>query len=118
MAQTKKKRKTKHRGNQAGSIESRGRTSRPTSRAQARQQAMQRSQNRKVDRATAEPTWRSATIRAAIAAGVFFVLLIFMKQPPIGAVFISLVMLGLYIPMGFYTDQYLYRRRQKKDSAS
>lgn len=116
MAQTKKKRRTKHRGDQAGRVESRGRTSRPTSRAQARQQAMQRSQNRRVDRASAEPTWRSAFVRAGIAAGVFFVLLLLMKQAPLGAIFVSIVMFGLYVPMGFYTDQYLYRRRLRKDA--
>lgn len=116
MAQTKKKRKTKHRGTQAGNIESRGRTGRPTSRAQARQQAMQRSNNRRVDRANSVPTWRGATTRAAIAAGVFFLLLLLLKQPPLGAVFISIVMFGLYVPMGYYTDTFLYNRRQRKEA--
>jgi Flp pilus assembly protein TadB len=118
VAQTKKKRRTKHRGNQAGSIETRGRTSRPTSRAQARQQAMQRSQRNKVDRASKEPSWRGAFTRAGIAAGVFFVLLILMKQKPVGAIAVSIVMFGLYVPMGFYTDRYLYQRRQRKEAAA
>lgn len=116
MAQTKKKRKTKHRGTQAGTVESRGRTSRPASRAQARQQAAQRSQNRRLDRAMSPPTWRSATIRAGFAAVVFFVLLLVMRQPPLGAVFISIVMFGLYVPMGYYTDNFLYTRRMRKIS--
>jgi hypothetical protein len=116
VAQTKKKRRTKHRGTQAGNIESRGRTSRPTSRAQARQQAAARSQRNKVDRANREPSWNSAMVRAGIAAGVFLLLLIVMKQKPVGAVFISLVMFGLYVPMGYYTDRYLYQRRQRKDA--
>lgn len=116
MAQTKKKRQTKHRGTQAGTIESRGRTSRPTSRAQARQQSLKRSQDRRLARAMQPPTWRSATIRAGFAAAVFFVLLLFMRQPPVGAVFISLVMLALYIPMGYYTDLYLFNRRRRKEA--
>jgi Flp pilus assembly protein TadB len=116
VAQTKKKRRTKHRGTQAGTIESRGRTSRPTSRAQARQQAAQRSQKNRVDRASREPSWRGATTRAGIAAAVFFVLLLIMKQAPLGAVFVSIVMFGLYVPMGFYTDRFLYQRRQRKDA--
>lgn len=116
MAQTKKKRQTKHRGTQAGTIESRGRTSRPTSRAQARQQAAQRSRSGKVDRASREPSWRGACIRAGIAAGVFFAILIVMQQPPVGAVFISLLMFGLYVPMGYYTDRFLYDRRQRKEA--
>lgn len=114
MAQTKKKRRTKHRGTQAGTIESRGRTSRPTSRAQARQQAQQRSQRTKVDRASREPTWRGAFIRAGIAAGVFFVVLLFMQQAPVGAIFVAILMFGLYVPMGYYTDRFLYERRMKK----
>lgn len=55
-------------------------------------------------------------VRAGIAAGVFLLLLIVMKQKPVGAVFISLVMFGLYVPMGYYTDRYLYQRRQRKDA--
>jgi UDP-N-acetylmuramyl pentapeptide phosphotransferase/UDP-N-acetylglucosamine-1-phosphate transferase len=116
VAQTKKKRRTKHRGTQAGNIEARGRTGRPTSRAQARQQAQQRSQRNKVDRANREPSWRGAFIRAGIAAGVFLVLLIVMKQKPAGAVFVAIVMFGLYVPMGYYTDRYLFERRQRKDA--
>jgi Flp pilus assembly protein TadB len=114
VAQTRKKRQTKHRGTQAGTIESRGRTSRPKSRAQARQQAMQRSSSRRVDRASRGPDWRGATIRAGIAAAVFFALLLLLKQPPLGAVVISLVMFGLYVPMGYYTDRFLYNRRRQK----
>ncbi|MBJ7458637.1 MAG: hypothetical protein JHD02_05560 [Thermoleophilaceae bacterium] len=116
MAQTKKKRQTKHRGTQAGTIESRGRTSRPTSRAQARQQAAQRSQRSRVERATREPTWRGAFIRAGVAAAVFLVVLLFMQQAPLGAIFVAIVMFGLYVPMGYYTDRFLYERRQRKDA--
>jgi UDP-N-acetylmuramyl pentapeptide phosphotransferase/UDP-N-acetylglucosamine-1-phosphate transferase len=116
VAQTKKKRRTKHRGNQAGSIETRGRTGRPTSRAQARQQAQQRSQRGKVDRARAVPTWRGALTRAGIAAGVFFAVLLVMKQPPVSAVFVAILMFGLYVPMGYYTDRFLYERRKRKEA--
>lgn len=116
MAQTKKKRRTKHRGTQAGTIETRGRTSRPTSRAQARQQAAQRSRGNKVERASREPTWRGAMIRAGIAAAVFFAIMLVMQQAPIGAIFVSIVMFSLYVPMGYYTDKYLYERRQRKEA--
>ena len=77
---------------------------------------MQRSQGKKVDRANREPSWRGAMTRAGIAAGVFFVLLIVMKQKPVGAVAVSIVMFGLYVPMGYYTDRFLYQRRQRKDA--
>jgi hypothetical protein len=114
VAQTKKKRQTKHRGDQAGRIESRGRTSRPASRAQARQQAMQRSNNRRVDRASQPPTWQGATTRAGIAAVVFFAMLLVLKQPITGAIAIAVLMFAVYIPMGFYLDRYLYDRRMRK----
>jgi UDP-N-acetylmuramyl pentapeptide phosphotransferase/UDP-N-acetylglucosamine-1-phosphate transferase len=116
MAQTKKKRRTKHRGTQAGTIESRGRTGRPTSRAQARQQALQQRQNKRVDRATAEPTWRGASIRAGIAAAVFFLFLMIMNQPTASSIFIGIAMFGLYVPIGYYTDRFLYQRRMRKDA--
>lgn len=114
MAQTKKKRQTKHRGDQAGRIESRGRTSRPASRAQARQQAMQRSNNRRVDRASQPPTWQGAMTRAGIAAVVFFAMLLVLKQPVTGAIAIAVLMFAIYIPMGYYLDRYLYDRRMRK----
>ena len=120
MAQTKKKRQTKHRGNAAGKIEARGRTGRkPTddeSKAKARQDAAARRQQR-LDQ---PPTWRGAVNRAAIATLFFFVLLVllFREQPFAGKIFIALFMLLVYIPMGYYTDLFIYRRRQaKKQSA-
>lgn len=118
MAQTKKKRRTKHRGTQAGTVESRGRTGRPTSRAQARQQAAQRRQNSRVDRASQPPTWKSAIYRAGFAAAVFLLVLILFQQPPVSAVFVAIVMFGLYIPMGYYTDRFIYNRRMRKEAAA
>lgn len=111
MAQKKGKRQTKHRGTQAGTVESRGRTSRPRSRAQARDQALKRRQNQRVARANVEPNWRSAATRAGVAAGLFLVVLLVMKQPPASSVFIAALMFVLYIPMGFYMDSFLYKRR-------
>lgn len=116
MAQAKRKRRTKHRGTQAGTIESRGRTSRPRTRAQARQQTLQRRQNHRVERAVRPPSWRGATIRAGFAAGVFLVILLVFRQQPVSAVLISVVMFGVYIPMGYYMDSFLYNLRQKRDA--
>lgn len=116
MAQTKKKRKTKHRGNQAGVVESRGRTGRPRSAAQARQQSLQRKQNQRLARAVQPPTWRGATIRAGFAAAIFLIVLIVMKQPIASSIFIGAVMFGVYIPMGFYMDKFLYDRRLKREA--
>lgn len=116
MAKTKRKRQTKHRGTQAGTIETRGRTSRPRTRAQARGQALQRRQTQRVARANVAPSWRNASIRAGVAAGIFMLILLVMKQPPVSSVFIGLMMFGLYIPMGYYMDNFLYKRRSAAEA--
>jgi hypothetical protein len=76
MAQTKRKRRSKHRGTAAGTIESRGRTGR-------------------------KPVFLVA------------VLLLF-KQQPLQAISLACFMVLIYLPMGYYTDLFLYRRRQRK----
>jgi len=119
MAKTKRKRQTKHRGTQAGTIESRGRTSRPTTRAQARQQITQDRQRKRVDRASQPPSWRSSSIRAGFAAVFLFVLMLLLfKQPVASVVMLCIVALALYIPLGFYFDSFLYNRRLKAMQAA
>jgi hypothetical protein len=111
MAQTKKKRRSKHRGTPAGTIESRGRTGRKLSedeRKPARAKA-------KSDRFDRPPNWRSAATRAALAAGLFFIAVAFLFRQPIAqALSISSLMFALYIPLGFYTDRFLYNRRKRQ----
>jgi hypothetical protein len=108
MAQTRKRRRRKHRGTQAGSVERRAR-GRPRSRAEARDRA----KSQYAQRRDQPPTWRSAINRGLVAAGIFFGLIVLLfKQPLGGAVLISLFMLAFYIPMGYYIDRFMYRRRQ------
>jgi len=115
VAQTKKKRSRKHRGTQAGTVDRAGRTGRP----QTKQDAKAISRQRRLDRMNREPTWRSSLNRAAIAAAVFGVLVVVAFGRPIGAgVTLALFMLLLYIPMGYYTDLLIYRRRQRKQAAA
>lgn len=112
MAQTKKKRQTKHRGNAAGQIEARGRTGRrPT--ASERKPTGRELRMQRLDR---PPTWRSAASRAAVAAGLFFVLLLlFFRDQGLGPkIGIAAFMLLVYVPMGYYTDLFIYRRRQAR----
>lgn len=71
-----------------------------------------------MERANQPPTWRSASIRAGVAAAVFLAVLILFQQPPVSAVFVAFVMFGLYIPMGYYTDRFLYQRRLRKETQS
>jgi drug/metabolite transporter (DMT)-like permease len=118
MAQTKKKRRSKHRGNAAGVIESRGRTGRPPSAAERKQTDKELAAQRRRDRMMRAPTWKSATIRAGLAALVFGVLLVFAFQTPIAqAISLTAMVFLFYIPLGFYTDQFIYKRRVKSEAA-
>ena len=57
MAQTKRKRRTKHRGNAAGTIETRGRTGRPASPDEKKKQARMTARDKRLN---TPPTWKSA----------------------------------------------------------
>jgi Flp pilus assembly protein TadB len=116
MAQTKKKRRRKHRGTQAGTIERPGRTGRPSgsrgpaTKADSRATAAQRRQER-FDR---EPTWRSSLNRSAFAAAILAIFVsVVQKNVPAGIV-LGLLALLLYLPMSYYMDRALWRRRQAK----
>ena len=118
MAQTKKKRRSKHRGNAAGVIESRGRTGRPATAAERKLTDKELAAQRRRDRMMREPTWKSAATRAALAAVVFGVLLVFAFQTEIPqAISLTAMVFLFYIPLGYYTDQFIYRRRVKQETA-
>ena len=112
MAQTKRKRSRKHRGTQAGTIEARGRTGRPTStQADARKVARQR----RTDKLDRPPTWRGALNRAAISAAIFAVAVVLLfKRSVLSAAVLGVAMVLLYLPMSYYTDRFLYNRRQRR----
>jgi Flp pilus assembly protein TadB len=114
MAQTKRKRRTKHRGTAAGTIEARGRTGRPPS-AQERKQQQRMSAREK--RLNTPPTWKSSLMRASFAAVIMFIFLLVTakgKSRVEAAVVFALAALVLYVPAGYYLELYLYRRRQRK----
>ena len=114
MAQTKKKRRSKHRGTPAGTIESRGRTGR-----KLKEDERGKPKASRANRFDRPPSWRSAMTRAGIAAGIFLVAVVgLFRQPILGAVSISLFMFLLYIPLGFYTDQFLHNRRKRQQAGA
>ncbi|HEV3071518.1 MAG TPA: hypothetical protein VGY76_08870 [Solirubrobacteraceae bacterium] len=122
MAQTKRKRQTKHRGNAAGVVESRGRTGRkptaaeksPEGRAKAKAKGAQVKGNR-YDR---PPTWSGAFYRAMAAAVLMLLVSLFLIKKPGQAIAIFPAVLLLYVPISYYTDQWLYRRRQRNKARS
>ena len=114
MAQTKKKRRRKHRGTQAGTIERAGRTGRPSgSRPATKQDARAAARDRRQHKFDQEPTWRSSLNRAAFAAVILAIFVsVVQKNVPAG-IFLGLIAMILYVPMSYYTDRALWRRRQR-----
>src|SRR2546423_3049946 len=113
MAQTKKKRRRKHRGTQAGTIETPGRTGRPVS-ADRRLAPKQDARARRQHRFDKEPTWRGAVNRAAFAAVILAIFIGVTQKNIAQGVVLGVVAMLLYVPMSYYTDRLLWRRRQRQ----
>src|ERR1700746_3746570 len=114
MAQTKRKRRTKHRGAAAGTIQARGRTGRPPSADDKKKQTRMEARERRLN---SPPTWKSSATRAALAAVLMFIFLALVgpKQHRIeSALFFAVFALLLYIPGGYYIELFMYRRRMAK----
>ena len=115
MAQTKRKRRSKHRGNAAGTIEARGRTGRkPT----ADEQRKSESRSTREERRFIEPTWGSAAIRAGLASVMLFVLfqvgLAGEKQSIATSLALAVAAFLIYVPMGYKVDRIFWERRMRK----
>lgn len=114
MAQTKKKRRSKHRGTAAGTIDRAGRTGKP----QTRQDAKQVARQRRAEKLDKPPEWKSTVNRAGIAAIVFAVLVVALFQRPIvSGLLLGVVMFAIYVPLGYATDSAIYRFRNRRKLA-
>lgn len=117
MAQTRRKRRTKHRGTPAGTIEARGRTGRPLSPEERKRQDRAAARERRLN---SPPTWKSSITRASIAAVLVFVFLLLTakgaNKVPLAIAF-SVFALVIYVPAGYYLELALYRRRQRRKAA-
>ncbi|MBW8059761.1 MAG: hypothetical protein FVQ78_05390 [Solirubrobacterales bacterium] len=112
MAQTKRKRRRKHRGTQGGRIDTKRRAARPRNREEARARA--RAGRKGSPRGDRPPTWRSAVIRGVVAAAIFIVLLVLLFGRSAGpALGLGAFMLVFYIPAGYYIDTMMWRRRER-----
>ena len=112
MAQTKRKRRTKHRGNAAGSIESRGRTGRKPTPAE------QKTAARQAARRSKPPSWNSAALKAMAMAFLLFILTqlgIFGSDTNFTqGVFLAVMALVIYTPLAYMTDKWVYNRMQRQ----
>jgi hypothetical protein len=112
MAQTRKKRRRKHRGTQGGRVDPNRRTGRPRSREEAKARA--RAGRKAAPRVDAPPTWSSAITRGLVAAVIFTALLMLIFKRPPGAAFgLGAFMLVFYVPAGYYLETVLWRRRER-----
>ena len=109
MAQTRKRRRRKHRGTQGGRIDNK-RRSRPRTRAEAQQRARSK---RSTPRKDLPPTWRSAIIRGSLISALLVVTLLVFDRPVAASILFGVFMLAVYIPMGYYIDQFMWRRRER-----
>jgi Flp pilus assembly protein TadB len=115
MAQTKRKRRSKHRGTAAGTVSARGRTGRPLSADEKKKQTKEQARTRRLN---TPPTWEGSFKRAGLAAALMFVFLLITSKGNIAAsIVFAIFALALYVPTGYYLERYLYNRRQRKQNA-
>lgn len=113
MAQTRKRRRRKHRGTQGGRVDANRRPGRPRSREEAKARARAKRKG-PAARGDAPPTWRTAITRGAVAAAIFTALLVLLFGRSLGsALALGGFMLVLYIPAGYYFDTIMWRRRER-----
>src|SRR4051794_731748 len=112
MAQTRRKRKRRHRGTQAGTIDARGRTSKPAAeqrRGPSKSASGKASSSRSASRQTAAdrrqarfdnpPTWRGSLNRAAFAAAILVIFVSVVSKRPAQGLVLGVFALLIYIPM-------------------
>jgi hypothetical protein len=116
MAQTKKKRRRKHRGTQGGRIDRRPARGRARNRSEAQARARSRSKKVGGPRVPGPPNWSSAFKKGGIAAVLFVVLLMVFGQNPATSVLVGVVMLGFYVPMTFLLDRFVHQRYLRKEA--
>jgi hypothetical protein len=120
MAQTRGKRKTKHRGNAAGVVESRGRTGRKPTAAEKAGTAVKPSvaaRERALDKRDRPPTWRAAFYKAMIATVILLLVVLLLLKHSNGAIGLFPIVLAGYTLVSYYTDKWVYDRRQRKKAS-
>ena len=119
VAQTKKKRRRKHKGTQGGRIDTK-RRSRPRSRQEAKAQARSRSSGGKAAaKSTPRRPGEARSNRGLVAAAIFFVAAAGRSSNARSAPSLGLgaFMLIFYIPAGYYIDTMMWRKRERAPAA-
>jgi hypothetical protein len=111
MAQARRRRQTKHRGNAAGMVEARGRTGRKPTAAEKRGPTSAKTAGARANRFDRPPTWRGAFVRAMAAAVLMLAISIVLIKKANQAIALFPIVLIAYVPISYYTDLWLYKRR-------
>src|SRR5579871_1030383 len=120
--QTRNRRSSKHRGNAAGMIETRGRTGRKPTASEKRSSSAggrpggSRTTQARRNRYDKPPTWKGSAIRGGIAAALVYAVIAVLNKhaSAVSELLLTPIVLAVYIPMIHYTDSYMYRRQQRK----
>jgi anti-sigma factor RsiW len=111
MAQTRRKRRTKHRGNAAGIVEQRGRTSRPPSPEERKAQRKEQAKLERQNRMARPPSWQRAATRSLVTTALFIAFVTLALGQPIGQTLaLGAVLVLIYIPFGYFIDSFFYKR--------
>ena len=115
MAQTKRKRRSKHRGNAAGQIETRGRTGRRPTEEELKKSTRETARERRMNK---PPTWNGAFLKSLLMAALLFVFTrigLFGDEVPISqSILLCAFALLLYTPLAYVTDRWVYQRAQRR----
>jgi hypothetical protein len=119
MAQTKRKRRNKHRGNAVGMVEARGRTSKPTSTSSKSGKGSSTQRGLRTPLPPKPPSWQSAAMKAAFGCVILFIFFAFLSDGTTtgqAAGFCAFAFV-LYTPIMFYTDRFIYNRKLRQQAA-
>ena len=120
MAQTKRRRRTKHRGNAAGVVESRGRTGRKPTAAEksGKPEDLAREKQKRIDRRDRPPSWSTAFWRGLAAATVLVLIagLLLHAKPGTEVAYFAFAIV-FYTPISYYSDMWMFKRRMRRPPA-
>ena len=121
MAQTKRKRRTKHRGNAVGMVEQRGRTGKPLAGAPSKTGGRTANGAQAARGPAAKPpTYKSAALKALFGVAILFVFFRFLSGTSNStgqALAFCAVAFVMYTPVMYLTDKFIYNRRLKQQAA-
>ena len=118
MAQTKRKRRNKHRGNAVGAVEARGRTSKPRADAKPVKGARGGARTQATARQMKPPSWQSAAMKAGFGGLMLFLFARFGLLGDQAETGSALLLAGMamlfYTPIMYLTDRWIYQRKLRQ----